>query len=100
MIIVLGSATAIAGQENAVRDISVSHVQRSRREDGCIAHNVSVDSEAPSRFVFVEYWRDMPALMAHFALTSSQDFVRDLKPLLATAPEMKIFQSEEIRPTV
>jgi len=96
MIIVLGSVIAKPGQENAVRDLSLTHVKRSRAEPGCIAHNVSEDSENASRFVFVEYWQDMPALMAHFAVQDSQDFVRDLRPLLAETPEMKIFNAEEI----
>lgn len=98
MIIVLGSATAKSGQEGAVRGLSLTHVQRSRAEPGCIAHNVSVDSENASRFVFVEYWADMSALMAHFALKDSQEFVRDLRPLLVENPEMKIFEAESVRP--
>lgn len=100
MIIVLGSATAISGHEDTVRDLSLSHVQRSRAEPGCIAHNVSVDSENPSRFVFVEYWADMSTLMVHFALKDSQEFVRQLKPLLSSDPDMKIFESEEVRPAM
>ena len=99
MIIVIGSAIAAPGQENAVRDLSLIHVARSRAEPGCTAHNVSVDSENPSRFVFVEYWQDMAALKAHFALKASQDFVRDLAPLLAAKPEMKIFAAEPVSPT-
>lgn len=98
MIIVLGAVIAKPGQEDAVLDLSLTHVQRSRTEPGCIAHNVSVDSENALRFVFVEYWRDMPALLAHFALQDSQDFVRDLQPLLAEKPDMKIFMAEEVRP--
>lgn len=98
MIIVLGSATAKQGQEEAVRALSLSHVQRSRTESGCIAHNVSVDCENPSRFVFVEYWQDMPALQAHFALKDSQAFVRQLTPLLSANPDMKIFEAEAVQP--
>lgn len=99
MIIVIGSALAAPGQADAVRALSLVHVKRSRAEPGCTAHNVSVDCENPSRFVFVEYWQDMPALMAHFALKSSQDFVRDLGPLLAEKPEMKIFEAEAVAPS-
>ncbi|MGJ8560910.1 MAG: putative quinol monooxygenase [Litorimonas sp.] len=100
MIIVIGSATAKPGQEDAVRALSLTHVQRSRTEPGCTAHNVSVDSENSSRFVFVEYWADMAALMAHFALEASQNFVQDLQPLLAENPDMKIFEAASVRPAV
>jgi quinol monooxygenase YgiN len=47
--------------------------------------------------VFVEYWQDMPALITHFALQDSQDFVRDLQPLLSEKPEMRIFDADEIQ---
>lgn len=98
MIIVVGAVIAAAGQETAVRDLSLIHVQRSRAEPGCIAHNVSVDSENAARFVFVEYWQDMTALKAHFALRASQDFVRDLGPLLAETPDMKIYEAAAVTP--
>ena len=96
MIIVLGRVVAKAGQEDAVRNLSEAHVQRSRTEPGCIAHNVSVDCEDASTFVFVEYWNNMPALSAHFALETSQSFVRDLRPLLAVAPKMEIFKADAL----
>lgn len=96
MIIVVGSATAILGQEGAVRALSLAHVRRSRTEPGCIAHDVTTDCENSSRFVFVEYWRDMPALMDHFALDDSKAFVRALRPLLSEDPDMKIFHSEPV----
>lgn len=99
MIIVTGSVLAKPGEEEAVRDLSLTHVKRSQAEPGCIAHNVSVDCENPSRFVFVERWQDMSALMAHFALAESQQFVRDLKPLLAAAPIMDIFDSVAVDPS-
>lgn len=97
MIIVLGSVIAKPGEEAAVEALSLTHVKRSRAEPGCLAHNVSVDRENASRFVFVEYWEDMPALMTHFQLEASQQFVRDLRPLMAEPPEMKIFKADEIK---
>lgn len=96
MIIVVGSVAAKAGQEAAVRELSLTHVKRSQAEPGCLAHNVSIDCENLSRFVFVEYWQDMEALMAHFALADSQTFVRDLQPLLVEAPSMRIFNADKI----
>lgn len=98
MIIVLGSVVARPGREQAVRDVSLAHVRRSQIEPGCLAHNVSVDCENPARFVFVEHWQDMPALMTHFARDESQSFVRDLQPLLSETPIMKIFRADEVQP--
>ncbi|NNC71390.1 MAG: antibiotic biosynthesis monooxygenase [Sphingomonadaceae bacterium] len=98
MIIVIGSAVAAPECAREVRERSLEHVQRSREEAGCIAHNVSVDCENPARFVFVEYWENMGALIAHFALEDSQAFVRDLRKLLAEDPVIEIFNAEQIEP--
>ncbi|MEM8572935.1 MAG: putative quinol monooxygenase [Pseudomonadota bacterium] len=96
MIIVIGTADAAAGQEDRVRALSLEHVHRSRQEPGCIRHEVNVDCERPGRFVFVEYWRDMDALNAHFALPASRSFMDELRPLLASAPSLEIFQSDAV----
>jgi quinol monooxygenase YgiN len=99
MIIVIGHVTAKPETHDEVLALSLEHVKRSRAEPGCIAHNVSLDGETENRFVFVEYWADMPALMTHFALDASRQFVRDLTKLVAEEPEMKIFQAEETSPS-
>lgn len=98
MIVVTGSVIAKPGQADAVRALSLTHVERSQSEPGCIAHNVSVDCANASRFVFVELWQDMSALMTHFQLDASRAFVRDLRPLLSEEPIMTIFDANEIDP--
>jgi quinol monooxygenase YgiN len=44
---------------------------------------VHADSENPLRLVFIEQWTDRAALLAHFAVPASRDFVRALQPLAA-----------------
>ena len=98
MIIVIGDARATPqGRGEALR-LSLEHVQRSRKEAGCISHNVSVDAEDDCRLVFVEYWQDMPALKTHFGLADSKGFIAALSPLLAARPNMKIYPADEIQP--
>ena len=97
MIIVIGSIIAKPEHRDEALRLSLEHVQRSRKETGCIAHNVSVDSENDMRFVFVEYWEDMPALMRHFALEASQTFVAELSSRVAAKPDMKIFDAKEMQ---
>ena len=94
MIIVVGSVVTTPDIHDAVLDLSLEHVARSRTEPGCIAHNVHVDCEDPARLVFVEYWADMPALLAHFDVPASRDFVRRLRKLSPSPPDMKIFDAE------
>ena len=97
MIIVLGSAKVKSGQVEAAMALSLTHVHRSRTEAGCISHDVSIDAENPSQLIFTERWTDLPALLTHFALKTSREFVADLTPLLSEAPEMKIYSADEIK---
>ena len=96
MVIVIGKAVAKFGCETEVLAHSLAHVARSRGEDGCIDHTVSIDQENQQLFRFVEYWRDKEALLAHFAVAESRLFVASLMPLLAAAPDMQIYNSEKI----
>ncbi len=81
MIVVTGSVVAKPEGFEEARRLSLAHVHRSRAEDGCLSHAVHVDCENPLKLVFLEQWRDMPALLAHFAVPASRDFTRALRPL-------------------
>lgn len=84
MIIVIGHAITAPQAHDMMLQLSLEHVARSRDEPGCMAHTVHVDCEDASRLVFVEYWSDMSALQAHFAVSASRKFagkMRDLSPL-------------------
>jgi quinol monooxygenase YgiN len=54
---------------------------------------VHIDCENPLRLVFVEQWTDRAALLAHFAVPASRDFVRALQPLAATATTLEIYDA-------
>ena len=83
MIVVTGSVMARQDSLDEVRRLSLEHVHRSRNEPGCISHAVHADCENPLRLVFIEQWTDRAALLAHFAVPGSRDFVRALQPLAA-----------------
>jgi quinol monooxygenase YgiN len=85
MIVVTGSVTARPETFEEARRLSLEHVHRSRQEPGCISHAVHVDCENPLRLVFFEQWADRAALAAHFAVSASGAFVRNLRAL-ATGP--------------
>lgn len=95
MIIVIGSVTIKQDMMEEALRISRVHVQRSRKETGCIRHNVSIDGEDVNRLVFVEYWESMQTLKTHFAVPESGAFVVGLSGLAASKPEMQIFEAEE-----
>jgi quinol monooxygenase YgiN len=74
----------------------MEHVHRSRQETGCISHAVHIDCENPLRLVFIEQWTDRAALLAHFAVTASRDFVRALQPLAAASPTLEIYDATRL----
>ena len=93
MIVVTGSVTAREDSFGEVRKLSLEHVHRSRAEPGCISHAVHVDCENPLRLVFIEQWADRAALLAHFAVPASREFVRALQPLAAAASTIEIYDA-------
>ena len=96
MIVVTGSVTAKQGSFDAVKKLSLEHVHRSRTEPGCISHAVQVDCENPLRLVFFEQWADRAALLTHFAVPASRDFVRALQSLAAAATTIEIYDATKI----
>jgi quinol monooxygenase YgiN len=93
MIVVTGSVTAREDSFDETLRLSLEHVHRSREEPGCISHAVHVDCEDPLRLVFIEQWADRAALLAHFAVPASRDFVRALRPLAAAASTIEIYDA-------
>ena len=96
MIVVTGSVTARQDSFDEIRKLSLEHVRRSRREPGCISHAVHVDCENALRLVFVEQWADRAALVAHFAVPASRDFVRALQPLAAAATTIELYDATRL----
>jgi quinol monooxygenase YgiN len=93
MIVVTGSVTARQDSFEEVRRLSLEHVRRSRTEPGCISHAVHIDCENPLRLVFFEQWADRPALLTHFALPASREFVRSLRSLAATSTTIELYNA-------
>jgi quinol monooxygenase YgiN len=50
----------------------------------------------PLRLVFVEQWADRAALLAHFAVPASCNFVRALQPLATTATTIEIYDATRL----
>ncbi len=93
---VTGSVTAREDSLNEIRTLSLEHVHRSRKEPGCVSHAVHVDCENPLRLVFIEKWADRAALLAHFAVPASRDFVRALQPLAAASSTIEIYDATKL----
>jgi quinol monooxygenase YgiN len=96
MIVVTGSVTARQDSFDEVRKLSLEHVHRSRGEPGCISHAVHVDCENPLRLVFFEQWADRAALLAHFVVPASRDFVKSLQSLAAAATTIELYDATRL----
>jgi quinol monooxygenase YgiN len=96
MIVVTGSVTARVDSFDEVRELSLEHVRRSRTEPGCISHAVHVDCENPLRLVFFEQWADRAALLAHFAVPASRDFVRSMQVLAESATTIELYEATRL----
>jgi quinol monooxygenase YgiN len=96
MILVTGSILATPETFDGILAASLAHVQRSRAEPGCLAHNVHQDAENSLRLVFVEEWTDRAALLAHFAVPESRAFAQAVRKLAAEPPVLKIFEATPV----
>jgi quinol monooxygenase YgiN len=96
MIVVTGSVTAKPDTFDEARKLSLEHVHRSRTEPGCISHAVHIDCENPMRLVFFEQWADRAALLTHFAVPASRNFVRALQGHAAAATTIEIYEATKI----
>jgi quinol monooxygenase YgiN len=96
MIVVTGSVLARQDTRDEILRLSLEHVYRSRREPGCLSHAVHSDCEDPLRLVFVERWADRNALLAHFAVPASRDFVKALQPLAAASTTLEIYDATKL----
>lgn len=97
MILVTGSVLATSETYDEILTASLAHVQRSRSEPGCLAHNVHHDVENPLRLMFVEEWADRAALLTHFAVLESREFAKTLRALAAEPPVLKIYDATPLQ---
>ncbi len=97
MIIITGSIRARTDTIEALLELSLEHVRRSRLEPGCLLHSVHCDAEEPLRLVFLEHWADADAVRTHFAVPASGGFVNEASALADGPPEMAIFEATPTR---
>jgi quinol monooxygenase YgiN len=96
MIVVTGSILAREDSFDDVLRSCIEHVERSRKEPGCISHDVHVDCQNPMRLFFFEQWADEAALRSHFAVEGSKAFVKSMKGRIVETSGTKIYRTEEI----
>jgi quinol monooxygenase YgiN len=96
MILVTGSILARGDSFADVLRLCLEHVERSRKEPGCISHAVHVNCENPLRLFFFEQWADEPALRTHFAVEGSRSFVKSLTDRIVETTGTQIYSAVSI----
>lgn len=96
MLVVTGSFIAKEGQFETALELSLTHVHRSRLEDGCLMFSVNIDAETPHRLVFVEEWRDMSALRVHFKVPECKTFAAQVNELAEYVEPLNIFEAQRL----
>ncbi|HEX4235217.1 MAG TPA: putative quinol monooxygenase [Caldimonas sp.] len=96
MVIVTGSIQARRDTFDELLRLSLEHVARSRAEPGCLEHGVTVDANDGLRLVFFERWADRDALLVHFRLPASREFVAQVARLAAHPPAIAAYEATEV----
>lgn len=94
MIIVTGSVVAKPETFDEILALSIEHVERSRKEPGCLSHDGHIDCQNPLRLFFFERWQDDAAIQAHFRMPESRAFVKALVSLAAETTAAQIYRAE------
>ncbi len=71
-----------------VGQILKSLVEPTRREAGCLSYELLHNEADPTDFCFVERWRDVAALDAHFATPHFVSAISRVPALLAAEPQV------------
>ena len=62
---VVAEIVAKAGAEEELKNLLISVVEPTRKEEGCIQYDLHVSTSEPGRFFFYENWTDGEALKRH-----------------------------------
>lgn len=97
MVLITGTVEVAEVNRAAFIASVTRHVTLSRQEAGCISHGFFEDVMARGTFVFVERWRDMAAVQAHFAETYSREIVGVIRALSVRSTGVEIHEVASTR---
>lgn len=92
IVIVTGWIDAQLGCVEALQSAALAHVRRSRKQPGCLSHDVVRGIEDAMRFYFVERWETLEALQLHLATPETRAFGQAARRL-GHGPNLTIFEA-------
>ncbi len=96
MIVVTGSFIAKENHFDDALALSLEHTQRTRLENGCLLFSVNIDAENQNRMVFIEGWRDMPALRVHLRTYACKEFATRINDLAVSVEPLCIYEAQQL----
>ncbi|MEG3436939.1 putative quinol monooxygenase [Pannus brasiliensis CCIBt3594] len=73
------------------RELMVSLLEPTRRENGCIRYDLFQNRENPAEFTFIEEWQDQASLDAHLASPHIRDAIAKLPSLFVSGPVITLY---------
>jgi len=97
MILITSSVTIAAEHYGEAIAFAKRHVDASRLEAGCLAHQYFEDPENSHTLVFLESWKDQAAIDFHFAQSYSRDFAKAISAWAEGRVGLEIHEVSETR---
>lgn len=88
MIVVVGRVQTDAERREELIRVAQAVASASREEEGCLGYRFYADTEQENHYVFVEEWKDLDALKAHFQTPHIAEFMAAVPGVLAGAPDI------------
>ena len=92
MITIIATCSAKPERVDELVSMARDLVAASRSEAGNVAYDFHQDLQDPTRFAFVEVWRDQDAIEIHGATPHFQGFVERAGPCFAGPLEIALYR--------
>ncbi len=92
MITIVATCTARSEKIDDLMALVKDLVEASRSEEGNVSYDCHQNLEDPTRFAFIEVWRDQNAIDTHGATPHFQGFVEQAEPCFAGPLEIALYR--------
>jgi quinol monooxygenase YgiN len=91
--VVAGRFQARSGREAELAGVLANYVVLTRGVEGCRNVDLVASAGTPGKFLVIEKWDDPDAQRAHLDAAVMVDMATAATPLLATAPDLDLYEA-------
>jgi len=92
MITIVAKCSARAGRADELVQLALNLIDSSRKEEGNVSYDFYTDIADPTKFTFIEVWKDQAAIDLHNSTPHFQGFVEKAGPLFAGPLDVSLYQ--------